>query len=236
MYNILMWVLLLVVSFIGVMLFYILFGKVGLFAWTGVAMILANIQIQKFIILFGVLTTVANIMYATTFLITDILSEIYGEKESRRAVWIGFLVMLVMTFIMYLSLKFKPAPIDKAQIHLQAIFGIMPRIMLGSVIAYVISQNHDVWAFHFWKRKTNGKHLWLRNNASTMISQFIDTMIFMVIAFIGTMSFKIILTIGITTYIFKWAAATADTPFVYLARYLNKKGYVNIVDKMIKKA
>jgi len=102
----------------------------------------------------------------------------------------------------------------------------MPRIAFASLVAYVASQNHDVWAYHFWKRKTNGRFLWLRNNASTMVSQLIDSVVFCVIAFWGAFPFAVFLQILATTYLFKWLVALFDTPFIYLGRRIARRGAV----------
>ena len=100
-------------------------------------------------------------------------------------------------------------------------------MIIASIIAFVVSQTHDVWAFEFWKKKTHGKMLWLRNNASTMVSQVIDTLLFMMIAFYGIsdkFTFGFIITLAIPYYLFKIAFAALDTPFVYLgARWLKGK-------------
>lgn len=231
MYNELLWVVLLVVSFTGIMLSYILFGLYGLYGWTGVAMIVANIQVMKLIPLLGLLTAIGNIVYATTFLCTDIISEIYGKRRSKIAVSIGLFAIIMSMILMSIVLKFKPAPQDRVQGALETIFGFYPRIVLASLTAYIFSQYHDVWAFHFWKDKTKGKFLWLRNNASTMVSQLIDSLIFATIAFVGVLPFSSVLIIMLTNYIFKWLVAASDTPFVYLARFLYKKGWTGLLVK-----
>jgi uncharacterized integral membrane protein (TIGR00697 family) len=97
----------------------------------------------------------------------------------------------------------------------------IPRIAIGSILAYIISQLHDVWAFHFWKTKTNGKYLWLRNNLSTMVSQAIDTLIFTFIAFWGLYEINVFISIVLTTYLMKWIVAVIDTPFIYFARKIS---------------
>jgi uncharacterized integral membrane protein (TIGR00697 family) len=151
-----------------------------------VSVILANIQVTKTVVLFGLEATLGNIVYATSFLATDILSECYGKKDAARAVGIGFFSLVVMTVLMNMAIIFIPAESDFVQESMTTIFALMPRIALGSLIAYVISQVHDIHAFDYWKRKLPGSRwLWLRNNASTMVSQLIDTLLFTMIAFYG---------------------------------------------------
>jgi hypothetical protein len=100
------------------------------------------------------------------------------------------------------------------------IFGLMPRIAFGSLVAYVVSNLHDIWAFDYWKRKHPGNRtLWLRNNLSTIVSQLIDTLVFTFIAFWGVYPTEVLTGIVISTYLLKWVVAVLDTPFMYLARF-----------------
>jgi len=224
--NELLWLLLIIVNFGIVMLAYRFFGKVGLYTWIGVAIIIANIQVLKTVELFTMVATLGNIIYGTTFLTTDILSEVYGKSEARKAVFMGFFCMISMTVVMWICLKFVPDISDFAQSSLETIFEIMPRVALGSLAAYIVSQLHDVWAFAFWKKIFSGpQHLWIRNNLSTMVSQLIDTIIFCTIALLGLYEIGVWLQILLTTYLFKLVVAAADTPFVYIARKIYHKYY-----------
>jgi uncharacterized integral membrane protein (TIGR00697 family) len=104
------------------------------------------------------------------------------------------------------------------------IFKLMPRIAVASLAAYLLSQRHDVWAFHFWKKRfEKDSQLWLRNNLSTMVSQLIDSIVFVAIAFYGVYETGVLIEILITTYFLKWIVAAADTPFVYWAKRIRKK-------------
>ena len=217
--NELLWVVMLAVNFFAILLAYRIFGKIGIFIWIPLSVVIANLQVVKTVELFGFTATLGNIVYATSFLATDILSENYGAKEARKAVVIGFFSILVLTVMMNLALQFTPHPSDFSQESLFTIFSIMPRIALGSLIAYSLSQFHDVWAYTFWKRKIPGKTtIWIRNNLSTMISQFIDSLVFTVIAFYGVFGNAVLVEIVLTTYFFKWIVAALDTPFLYIAR------------------
>ena len=234
MLNELLWILLLLVTFIIQILAYRFFGKNGLYAWIAVAIILANIQVMKTVGFFGLVTALGNIIYGTTFLTTDILCENYGKKEARKAVWIGFFMLITVTIVMQISLLFIPHESDTLSPALQQIFGLLPRIAIASLTAYLISQFHDVWAFAFWKKLFKGKHLWFRNNLSTMSSQLIDNVIFTWIAFVGlfglfgwerVFDWPIIFQIFIVSYVMKWIVAVFDTPFVYLSRVIKRKYY-----------
>lgn len=215
--NELLWLAMLAVNFGFILISYRLFGRMGLFAWVPLAAIVANIQVIKLVELFGITATLGNIVYASSFLVTDILSEMYGKKEARKAVFIGLFSLVAMTAIMNLALFFGPAPDDFAQESLSTIFGFMPRIAGASLLAYLLSQIHDVWAFDFW-RKRFPSLLWFRNNASTMVSQFIDSSVFTLLAFWGVYPATALVEIFWTTYLLKWVVGAADTPFIYIAR------------------
>jgi len=221
--NEIYWLVMLLVNFLLILSVYQIFGKNGLFVWIPISTIVANIQVIQTIELFGYVATLGNIVYASSFLVTDILSEKYGKKEAQKAVWIGFFSVISMTVLMWLALRFMPineAMSQETYKSLTSIFSFMPRIVLASLSAYLLSQLHDVWAFHFWKVKLKERHLWFRNNMSTMFSQLIDSAVFTVVAFWGVYSTEVLIEIGATTYLLKWLVAAADTPFVYLSRVM----------------
>lgn len=226
--NELLWIILLLANFAFVLIFFFSFGKKGLFIWTGVSMILANIQVVETISLFGMIVTLGNITYGSTFLITDILGELYGKKEARKSVYVGFVSILSMVIIMNITLFFKPHESDWAAGAIKTIFSPQLRIVTGSFIAYIISQFHDVWAYDFWKKKTNGKFslIFIRNNLSTLFSQILDSVIFCSIAFWGVFPKEIFISILISTVVMKWIVAAADTPFIYLASYMKQNNKI----------
>jgi len=218
-----LWILFALVDLCMVLAVYRFFGRVGLFGLMVFNLLLCNIQVLKTVELFGLTTTLGNVLYASVFLATDLLSEFYGKKEAQKGVLLGFVTLLMMVGYMQIALLFQPAGDDFAQPHLQALFGFMPRIALASMCAYLISQMHDVWAFHAIKERTGGKHLWLRNNASTMVSQFLDSAIFCTIAFWGLFPVNVFWEIMLSTYIIKVAVAALDTPFIYIAKRFFRK-------------
>ena len=220
----LLWFLLLLADFITILIAYRIWGKLGLFIWIPIAIITANIQVTKTIELFGITATLGNIVYASSFLITDILSENYGKKEAHRAVAVGFYSLTLFTLLMNIAIWFQPSAEDFVQSSMETIFGFLPRIMAASLLAYGLSQTHDVWAFHFWKKRwPAAKHLWLRNNLSTIVSQLIDSIIFTLAAFIGVFSKGVLMEIILSTYLLKLIVAVLDTPFVYLGKYIKER-------------
>jgi uncharacterized integral membrane protein (TIGR00697 family) len=225
--NELLWLVMLAVNFGCILIAYRFFGRMGLYAWIPIAAVVANIQVIKLVEIFGITATLGNIVYASSFLVTDILSEIYGEKKAKMAVYIGLFSLLAMTILMNLALLFQPASDDFAQGSLITIFGFMPRIACASLLAYFLSQTHDLWAYKFWRNRfPSAGFLWLRNNASTMVSQFIDSSVFTLLAFWGLYPLGALVEIFLTTYLLKWVVGVADTPFIYLARHWFNRGKI----------
>ncbi len=200
------------------------FGRTGLNAAIVMSIILCNIQVLKTVEMFGLTTTLGNILYGSIFLATDLLSEFHGRRAANKAVLLGFAVLVMATLTMQVSLLYTPSPEDFAQPHLRAIFDFMPRIALASLAAYLVSQLHDVWAFLAIRRLTGGRHLWLRNTGSTMASQLLDTAIFCSIAFIGVFPWPVLWQIMLTTYFMKFIVSVLETPFMYIARHMHRSG------------
>lgn len=217
MQNEIIWLILLITNFFIVIFAYRFFGKLGLYAYTAMAIIIANIQVMRTIEIFGLVTTLGNIIYGSIFLCTDILNENHGKRSAQKAVWLGFFILIAATIIMQIVLQFTPHSSDFIGSSLHTIFGFLPRIAFASLTAYIISQSFDVWVYNII-RKFYPKHLWLRNNLSTMTSQLIDNILFTSLAFIGIFELSIILQIFVTTYIMKVIVAALDTPFMYWAK------------------
>ena len=204
----------------SVLVLYRTFGKNGLFIFAVFGTLLGNIAVCKCVDIFGFSTTAGNVLYASTFLVTDILSEKYGKKDAARAVAYSFSIMVLWMLGTQLILLFTPNANDYISESLNVVFGLVPRITIASLIGFVCSQNFDVFLYHFIWSKTgnNSDKLWLRNNGSTLTSQAVDTVIFTTLAFWGVYPVNVFLSIMLTTYLFKAVVALLDTPFIYLAR------------------
>lgn len=178
------------------------------------AAVLANKMVT-----FGPFDVPAGVIAASaTFLLTDLLSELWGKQLATRAVWVGFIALagfiLALEFAVYWpSASFA---LERGSAF-DNVLSQTPRIALASVAAYLVSQHHDVWAFHFWKDLLKGRHLWLRNNASTVVSQLIDSIIFISIAFYGTLPIGSMI---LDMWCVKVIIALLDTPFIYLGRWI----------------
>jgi len=171
----------------------------------------------------GPFTFVAGtLLYPVTFLLTDVLSEVFGKRTAQRAVWTGLGAQALAVFFVWMVLQFDSIDTEMSEAF-EKLFAPVPRIVLGSMIAYLISQTLDVRIFHWIKKKTNKRWLWLRNNGSTMISQLIDTFVFVTVAFFGRLDAETLIAMMAGQYTAKALLAAIDTPFCYLA--------VNIVRK-----
>lgn len=166
------------------------------------------------------------IPYPFTFLITDILSEIYGKRKTTNVVITGFFASVFVLLILWLGDVF-PA-IDQSPVSDSAystVFANSYRVVFSSMLAYLIAQFADLKLFHFWKTLTKGKHLWLRNNASTIVSQLLDTTLVVGVLFIGTMTFSEMGNLIIDGWMYKVLFALADTPLMYLFVFLIRRKF-----------
>ena len=201
--------------------------KINLFLCVFVTMLVGmNLLGTKVVTIFGISTSVAIFMYPISFLITDVIEEVFGPKLARQFVAVGIFAIVLTMIFATIFVALPPAERYTSNDAYTTVFTQSLRIGIASVVAFIIAQFHDVWAFNFWKGKTNGRFLWLRNNASTMVSQAIDTLLFMFIAFYQVapkFTVGFILTIALPYYLLKIAMAALDTPFVYLGAWWLKK-------------
>ncbi|MCY4358571.1 MAG: queuosine precursor transporter [Gammaproteobacteria bacterium] len=209
-------------------LLYRLFGRQGLYASIIISLLLANLQGPKLTEIFGLQTSMGVILYSSIYFATDLLSERYGKEEATRAVMIGFTVSVIIIVMISISLFYLPASSPETAELAQSmhtatatLFDFTPRFVLGSLLAYLISQRFDVWIFHQIKHQTKGRHLWLRNNVSTLCSQALDTIIYGLVVWWGVVDFATAMQLALAKYFFKVMIALIDTPFIYLAREWN---------------
>lgn len=196
-----------------------LWGRTGIIAVISASIILMNIFVLKGIRLLGLDATGGNVLYASIFLGTDIITEYYGAREARKAVFIGFFLSLLFLIASRFIILFTPAPWDRFHETMDTLFSPVWRIVIASITAYILSQNLDVITFTWLKGKFPNL-LWLRNNASTWSSQIVDTALFCTIAFAGLYQMRIVAGIMLSTYLLKIVVAALDTPFIYVTKIL----------------
>ncbi|MEZ4720422.1 MAG: queuosine precursor transporter [Flavobacteriales bacterium] len=194
------------------------------------ALVVCNLIANKFVIVnlgFYQFTLSAGVLpYPITFLITDILSEIYGRKKTNYVVMTGFAALVFTMLILWVGDSFRAienSPVSDEVYHMA--FGNSTRVIFASMAAYLVAQLVDVRLFHFWKRLTEGKWLWLRNNASTILSQLVDTTLVVLVLFYGKESFETMGDLIKDGWMFKALVALGDTPFIYLIAWLLRKQF-----------
>lgn len=216
-----------------------LFGKSGLYCFGAAIIVLANIEVVVLVRAFGIDQTLGNILFASLFLITDMLSELYGKKSANKAVNLQICASITFVIFSQMWLFYTPASGDFAFEGIKTVFANTPRIIIASLVVNFVVQKLDVWLYHKWwsftekKCGQKSKFLWLRNNGSTLISQLINAVLFTITAFAGLYDWTTIFMIIASSYVIFVVTSIADTPIVYLARKVYdwrvKKGYESAI-------
>lgn len=189
--------------------------KEGVIAWVAIATVLANIITAKNANIFGLSTAIGTVMFASTFLATDILSERYSEEDAKKAVYIGLFADIILIISTQIALEYIPSEFDYADGAMRTLFSLNLRISVASAIMYFVANMGDVLIFN--KMKREGKKLWVRNNVSTILCNCLENFGFIGIAFAGIYDLQTIITIALSTSIIEAFVAILDTPFLYLA-------------------
>ena len=211
------------------LLAYKFFGKNGLYCISAIATVLANIEVVILVNAFGMEQTLGNVLFASTFLVTDILSECEGKRAANKAVWLGVFSSLFFLLLSQSWLLYVPSENDFVHDSIRNVFSNTPRMIIASLVVYAISQLFDVWLYHKWWAFTEKKFgdkrrfLWLRNNGSTLISQIVNTLLFTFFAFWGTYDTKTLISIFLSSYVIYIFTSLLDTPAVYIARKIHDK-------------
>lgn len=219
----------------SVLLWYRLFGRTGMYSFTVFATIAANIEVLLLVDAFGMEMTLGNILFATTFLVTDILSETEGKRAANKAVIVGIATSILFILVSQSWLVYTVSANDVMQPSFVQVFSNTPRMMLASLAVYAVAQVFDVWMYHVWWQWStrrfgdSRRFLWLRNNGSTLLSQLLNTVLFSTLAFWGTYSMDTLLHIIASSYVIFIVTSLADTPVVYLARRLKDRGQDGIL-------
>ncbi len=216
----------------ALLLFYRLFGTKGLIPYLVFTTILANIEVLILVEAFGIEMTLGNILFATTFVVTDILSENVGKKAAKQAVNIGIAASVLFVMVSQSWFLYVPGANDWASPAIRTLFANTPRLILVSMAVYAVVQRFDVWLYHIIWSKTEKKYgdrrrgLWLRNNAATMASQLLNAVLYNIGAFGGIYSSSTLFQIILSTFAIYVVTGLCDTPVVYIARRMKEKGVI----------
>lgn len=209
-----------IVVFSALLAMYALFGKGGVIAWVGIATVLANVITAKNADILGMQTAIGTVMFASTFLATDILSENHGKEAAKKAVYVGLFADVMLIISTQIALLYKPSETDYANDAMRTLFSLNLRISLASMVMYFLSNMLDVLIFT--KLKEKGTALWVRNNVATILCNCLENFGFIWLAFVGIYDTATILIIAASTSVVETIVAVLDTPFVYLSRKISR--------------
>ena len=218
--NILYGFINIIITFSLVVLIEKIFKKEGLYVWLSIATILANITVCKMIDVLSFTTSLGNVLFASTFLATDIMSEKYSKEDAKKGVFLSIFSGITFIIITQLTLLFIPSSDDVVNPSMINLFSISIRTITASMFMFFISNIADIYLYNKLKEKYPNK-LWLRNNISTILCNCIENYFFNFLAFIGIFPISIIISIATTTTIIEIVIAICDTPFLYLSKKIN---------------
>ena len=194
------------------------FKREGLMAWVVFASVAANIVTAKCADFLGATSALGTVLFASTYLATDILCEKYSKKDATKAVLMGLCGVIGFVVVAQIALLYNPSAADYAHDSMGVLFGLNLRISLSSAIMYGVANMCDVWLYYKLKKATGGKYMWMRNNVSTILCNGGENFLFVLFAFLGIYSFGECITIALTTTIIEAVVAVCDTPFLYWAK------------------
>ena len=220
--NIILGIISLIITFSAVVLIERFYKKEGLFVWIGISTIIANILVCKSIDILGFTTSLGNVIFASSFLATDIMSEKYGARESKKAIILGVVSQVLFIITTSIALLYMPSSIDLSNESMKVLFSINFRVSISSIVMYFASNMLDIYLFEKIKKKIPNK-LWLRNNVATIVSNCLENYLFSFFAFIGIYEIEMIISIATVASILEIIIAIFDTPFIYISKIIDKR-------------
>ena len=217
--NIFLGIINIVVIFALVVIIEKIFKKEGLYVWLSLAVIFANLVVGKAVDLFGYTTTLGNVLFASTFLATDIMAEKYSKEDAKKGIYMSVFSSIVFIIVTQLALAFIPSNRDVVNESMKVLFGISIRTFTASIVMFFVSNMFDIYLYNKLKEKYPNK-LWFRNNAATIISNCSENFLFVLLAFVGIYDMSLIISIALTKTILEIVIALLDTPFLYLSKKL----------------
>ena len=215
--NIILGIISIFVTFSAVVLIEKLFKRDGLFVWVAISSIIANILVCKSVDILGFTTSLGNVMFASNFLATDIMSEKYSFKDSKKAIILGVLSQIIFITMTMLAVLYIPSSVDLSHESMKTLFTINFRVTIASITMFFASNMLDIYIFEKLKKKFPNK-LWLRNNISTIISNCLENYFFTFFGFIGIYDIVTVLSIATVASVLEMIIAILDTPFIYISK------------------
>lgn len=195
-------------------------------------LITANIMAVKLVTIFGLILPAAVIIFPISYIVGDVLTEVYGYREARRVIWLGFFCNLIAVAAIWIGQILPPAGFWDGQEAYQRILGAAPRILLASFVAYLVGEFANAYVLAKMKVATNGRWLWSRTIASTFIGQGLDSLVFITLAFVGTIPIAGLMTAVITQWSFKSVYEVIATPFTYrVIAFLKQQEGLDVYDR-----
>ena len=219
--NILYGFINIIVVFSFVVLIEKIFKKEGLYVWLSIATILANLTVCKMIDVFGFTTSLGNVLFASTFLATDIMSEKYSKEDAKKGIYISLFSGITFIIVTQITLLFIPSADDVVSDAMKTLFNVSIRTTFASMLMFFISNMMDIHIYNYLKVKYPNK-LWFRNNLSTILCNCLENYLFNFLAFVGIFSVPVIISIATTTTIIEIVIALCDTPFLYISKWLRE--------------
>lgn len=215
--NELLLLLEIILTFGCVVLAHKVFGKAGLMAWTAVAMILANLTVVKTVPMFGLEVTLGNVMFASTFLATDMIVELYGDKEAKRSIMMGVCATLCFVACTQLALAYAPSAFDVANEPMAALFALNLRSSFASIVCCMLANLADVWVYEKIRNATKGKWMGFRSSFAAILCNCVENFLFMFIAFGGLFSASELVMLALTSSAIEAGLGLCNPPFLYVA-------------------
>ncbi|MCH8036177.1 MAG: queuosine precursor transporter [Proteobacteria bacterium] len=195
-------------------------------------LIAANITAVKLIAVFGLLLPAAIVIFPVSYILGDVLTEVYGYRQARRVIWLGFLCNLIVVAVIWIGQMLPAAGFWDGQAAYERILGLAPRILAASFLAYLVGEFANAFVLAKMKIATEGRWLWTRTIGSTLVGQGLDSLIFIVLAFAGTMPLDALVGMVVTQWLVKSAYEAAATPVTYaVVGYLKRSEGVDVYDR-----
>jgi hypothetical protein len=194
-------------------------------------LITANITAVKLVNVFGFVFPAGIVIFPISYIFGDILTEVYGYRQARRVIWLGFLCNLLVVVAIWIGQVLPPASIWNAQAAYERILGYAPRLLLASFLAYLIGEFANSFVMAKMKIATRGRWLWTRTIGSTLVGEGLDSLVFMTIAFVGEIPMTVLALAIVTQWLVKSAYEAAATPLTYVTvRFLKQREGIDVYD------